>query len=193
MKVNSKLADRIIGNAVGEITRVVRGRISCPGTACRPRRRWPRICVCRARWCARRSTRSRRCASSSCDRQARDSGADRPRAMSLVIERGVHTGQINIQQIYDVRRTMETQIVTLTTLRRTDEEAREILDEARAMRAGLADPEALMRHDLAFHRHWRGPRRTQSSGSSSGPSRGSRRRPGRSAGRAGRRRKRARR
>ncbi len=72
-------------------------------------------------------------------------------AMSLVIEHGVHTDQISIQQIYDVRRTMETRIVTLATLRRSDQEAREILAEARAMRASIDDPENLMRHDLAFH------------------------------------------
>jgi DNA-binding FadR family transcriptional regulator len=72
-------------------------------------------------------------------------------AMSLIIEHGVHTDQISIQQIYDVRRTIETRIVTLAALRRSEEEARIITDEAAAMRASLARPEVLMRHDLAFH------------------------------------------
>ena len=40
-------------------------------------------------------------------------------AMSLIIEHGVHTDQINVQQIYDVRRTIETRIVTLASIRRT--------------------------------------------------------------------------
>ncbi len=72
-------------------------------------------------------------------------------AMSLMIEHGVHTDQINIQQIYDVRRTMETRIVTLAALRRTDAEAEEILGLAAAMQASMDDPAKLMDHDLAFH------------------------------------------
>ncbi len=72
-------------------------------------------------------------------------------AMSLMIEHGVHTDQINIQQIYDVRRTIETRIVTLAAIRRTDLEATEILALATAMRADHGDPARLMEHDLAFH------------------------------------------
>ena len=44
-------------------------------------------------------------------------------AMSLMIEHGVYTEQINIQQIYDVRRTIETRIVALAAIRRSDAEA----------------------------------------------------------------------
>lgn len=73
-------------------------------------------------------------------------------AMSLIIEHGVHTDQINVQQIYDVRRTIETRIVTLASIRRSDAEAAEILAEAAAMRASIHDPDRLMEHDLAFHR-----------------------------------------
>lgn len=72
-------------------------------------------------------------------------------AMSLIIEHGVHTDQINVQQIYDVRRTIETRIVTLAAIRRSDAEAAAILAEARAMRASARQPELLMEHDLAFH------------------------------------------
>lgn len=72
-------------------------------------------------------------------------------AMSLMIEHGVHTDQINIQQIYDVRRTIETRIVTLASIRRSDAEAAEILELAARMREDVNDPEALMEHDLAFH------------------------------------------
>ena len=72
-------------------------------------------------------------------------------AMSLMIEHGVHTDQINIQQIYDVRRTIETRIVTLAAIRRSDAEAAEIVALAAAMRAGMDDPAELMEHDLAFH------------------------------------------
>ena len=72
-------------------------------------------------------------------------------AMSLMIEHGVHTDQINIHQIYDVRRTIETRIVTLAAIRRTDEEAAEILHLAGQMKASLGDPAQLMEYDLAFH------------------------------------------
>ena len=43
--------------------------------------------------------------------------------MSLMIEHGLHTEQINIQQIYDVRRTIETRVATLAAIRRSDAEA----------------------------------------------------------------------
>ena len=55
--------------------------------------------------------------------------------LSLLIEHGVHTEQINVQQIYDVRRTIEARIVALAALRRTDAESDEILEIAHAMRA----------------------------------------------------------
>lgn len=71
--------------------------------------------------------------------------------LSLLIEHGVHTEQINVQQIYDVRRTIEARIVALAALRRTDAEGEEILEIARRMRAAKNTPEKLMEHDLAFH------------------------------------------
>lgn len=73
--------------------------------------------------------------------------------MSLMIEHGVHTDQISIQQIYDARRTIETRIVTLAAIRRDDAEAHAVLDLAAGMRAAMADPERLMDLDLQFHRH----------------------------------------
>jgi len=72
-------------------------------------------------------------------------------AMSLIIEHGVHTDQINIQQIYDVRRTIEMRIVTLACIRHSDADAKELVAIAAAMRASMGEPEALMQHDLAFH------------------------------------------
>jgi DNA-binding FadR family transcriptional regulator len=72
-------------------------------------------------------------------------------AMSLMIEHGVHTDQINIHQIYDVRRTIETRIVTLAAIRRSDAEAAEILALAAQMQDSVADPVALLEFDLAFH------------------------------------------
>lgn len=72
-------------------------------------------------------------------------------AMSLVIEHGVHTEQITVQQIYDVRRTIETRTAALASLRRSDAEAERIGEHAHAMRDHLSDPPKLMEHDLAFH------------------------------------------
>lgn len=72
-------------------------------------------------------------------------------AMSLMIEHGVHTAQININQVYDVRRTIETRTATLAALRRTDAEARTILELARAMEDNFVDAEKVMESDLAFH------------------------------------------
>jgi GntR family transcriptional regulator, transcriptional repressor for pyruvate dehydrogenase complex len=72
-------------------------------------------------------------------------------ALSLMIEHGVDTDQINIQQIYDVRRTIETRIVTLASIRRSDAEAKEILALADKMFASRGNPAKLMENDLAFH------------------------------------------
>ncbi len=71
--------------------------------------------------------------------------------MSLMINHGVVTDQIDIQQIYDARRTIEARTATLAALRRSNDEARIILDHARAMEEKFADPPAIMEHDIAFH------------------------------------------
>jgi DNA-binding FadR family transcriptional regulator len=71
--------------------------------------------------------------------------------MSPLIEHGVHTEQISIQQVYDVRRTIETRTASLAALRRSDAQAEAILCHARAMRDSMNATEAMMEHDLAFH------------------------------------------
>jgi DNA-binding FadR family transcriptional regulator len=72
-------------------------------------------------------------------------------AMSLMIEHGVLTEQISVQQIYDVRRTIETRTVTLASLRRSEAEAKKIRVHANQMMENLDDAETVMEHDLAFH------------------------------------------
>ncbi len=72
-------------------------------------------------------------------------------AMSLMIEHGVITEQINVQQIYDVRRTIETRTVTLAALRRSDAEAESIMRHALEMQAHVDQADLVMEHDLAFH------------------------------------------
>jgi GntR family transcriptional regulator, transcriptional repressor for pyruvate dehydrogenase complex len=83
-------------------------------------------------------------------RRARVSGID-PTVLGLVLDHAVHTNQITIQQIYDVRRTIEIRTVALAALRRDDEEAAEILARAEAMAADFATPDKVMAHDIAFH------------------------------------------
>jgi GntR family transcriptional repressor for pyruvate dehydrogenase complex len=83
-------------------------------------------------------------------RRARVSEVD-PEVLALVIDHGVQTDQVSIQQILDVRRTIEMRTVGLAALRRTDKEAREILALAAAMRSDFADAEKVMEHDIGFH------------------------------------------
>lgn len=72
-------------------------------------------------------------------------------AMSMVIEHGITTQQISVQQVYDVRRTIEMRTVALAALRRTEAEADEIARLARLMRESLKAPDLVMEHDVAFH------------------------------------------
>ena len=72
-------------------------------------------------------------------------------AMSMVIEHGITTQQISVQQVYDVRRTIEMRTVALAALRRTEAEADEIARLARLMRESLKASDLVMEHDIAFH------------------------------------------
>ena len=71
--------------------------------------------------------------------------------LSIIIDHAVHLEQISIQQIYDLRRTLESRTVVLAALRRSDREADAILRRAAAMRAEFGNPDAVMEHDIAFH------------------------------------------
>jgi DNA-binding FadR family transcriptional regulator len=83
-------------------------------------------------------------------RRARVSAID-PNVLGLVLDHAVHTNQITIQQIYDVRRTIELRTVALAALRRTDEEAAAIEGLAEAMARDFETPDRVMEHDIAFH------------------------------------------
>lgn len=72
-------------------------------------------------------------------------------AMSMVIEHGITTQQISVQQVYDVRRTIEMRTVALAAMRRTEAEAAGIATSARLMRANYKSPDLVMQHDIAFH------------------------------------------
>jgi DNA-binding FadR family transcriptional regulator len=78
-------------------------------------------------------------------------GAIDKEALGLVLDHAVHTDQATIQQIYDVRRTIEMRTVALAALRRLDAEAEGIAGHAAAMRKNFLRPEQAMEHDIAFH------------------------------------------
>jgi len=83
-------------------------------------------------------------------RRARVAPADEA-VVSLMIDHSVHTKQVTIQQILDVRRTIELRTVALAALRRTDQEASEIVQLAADMRRQFADPDSVMKLDISFH------------------------------------------
>ncbi len=60
--------------------------------------------------------------------------------LGLVLDHAVHTDQVSIQQIYDVRRTIEMRTVSLAALRRLNVEAETIAAHAAAMRKAFSTP-----------------------------------------------------
>lgn len=73
-------------------------------------------------------------------------------ALSIVMAHTVYTGQLSIQQVLDVRRTLELRTAALAALRRTDEQAREILEVIGEMFAAFeTNPADIMELDIRFH------------------------------------------
>lgn len=72
--------------------------------------------------------------------------------MALSFEHAVRTEQMTIQEIWDVRRALELRAVVLAALRRTDEQAEQILYHAKAMSTALPDRVEVAQHDIAVHR-----------------------------------------
>jgi DNA-binding FadR family transcriptional regulator len=83
-------------------------------------------------------------------RRARVSAID-SNVLGAMIDHAVHVEQISIQQIYDLRRTLEARAVMLAALRRLESEADLILRLAAAMRADFHEADKVMEHDIAFH------------------------------------------
>lgn len=71
--------------------------------------------------------------------------------LAMITDHAVHTNQATIQQIFDVRRTIERRTVALAALRRTDREAADIYALAEAMQRDFDDPQKVMEYDIAFH------------------------------------------
>lgn len=72
--------------------------------------------------------------------------------LSLVVDHAVFTEHVSIQQIFDVRRSIEMRTVALAALRRSSTTANEICSYAAAMREDFHKPDQVMLHDIAFHR-----------------------------------------
>ncbi len=83
-------------------------------------------------------------------RRARVGGIDET-VLPIILNHAVLTDQVSIQQIYDVRRTVEMRTVTLAALRRTSEESQEISRLAAAMDRDFDTPVVVKEHDIAFH------------------------------------------
>ncbi len=84
-------------------------------------------------------------------RRARVAAID-SHVLAVMIDHAVHVEQVSIQQIYDLRRTLEARTARLAALRRSEVEAQSILDLATAMRTDFLVAEKVMAHDIAFHR-----------------------------------------
>jgi GntR family transcriptional regulator, transcriptional repressor for pyruvate dehydrogenase complex len=150
--MTQQLGDGLVGSAIGAITRHIREHDLSPGDrlpseATLSRELNVSRTVVRE---AFRSLSAMRIINLAVGKRATVASLDHG-AMGLMIEHGVHTDQISIQQIYDVRRTIETRIVTLAALRRSDAEASELTALARAMYEVAVEPERLMELDLDFH------------------------------------------
>lgn len=72
-------------------------------------------------------------------------------AFSMILDHTVYTKQLSYQQVLDVRRTLELRTASLAALRRTDAQARELLDLVAQMFAALERPDELMELDIRFH------------------------------------------
>jgi len=71
--------------------------------------------------------------------------------LSTLLDHAVATAQVTVNEIWDVRRTLELRTAELAAIRRSDVEARAIIGHAEAMAAHGGDLDELTRHDIAFH------------------------------------------
>lgn len=83
-------------------------------------------------------------------RRARVAPADGS-AIGRMIDHCVYTNQLSVQQIFDVRRTIELRTAALASLRRTDQEADEICAIADGMKRSFAATGDVMELDISFH------------------------------------------
>jgi GntR family transcriptional repressor for pyruvate dehydrogenase complex len=71
--------------------------------------------------------------------------------LSMILDHTVYTRQLSIQQVLDVRRTLEVRTASLAALRRTDAQATELLAIVARMFESLERPDEVMELDIRFH------------------------------------------
>lgn len=72
-------------------------------------------------------------------------------ALSMIIDHTVYTKQLSIQQVLDVRRTLELRSASLAALRRSDAEAQILQGTVAQMFVSIEAPDKLMGLDIHFH------------------------------------------
>ena len=83
-------------------------------------------------------------------RRARVAAPD-AEAFSMILDHTVYTRQLSIQQVLDIRRTLELRTASLAALRRTDDQARELLDLCDDMLGNLDNAAIVRDLDIRFH------------------------------------------
>jgi GntR family transcriptional repressor for pyruvate dehydrogenase complex len=78
-------------------------------------------------------------------------GAIDDSVLSMVVDHAVRTQQISIQQVLDLRRSIELRSASLAAMRRSVQESEEIAGLAGQMRAALGDFPLMADLDIAFH------------------------------------------
>lgn len=71
--------------------------------------------------------------------------------LSSALDHALATAQVTVSEIWEVRRTLELRSAELAAIRRSDADARAIINHAEAMASHGDDLDALTRHDIAFH------------------------------------------
>jgi GntR family transcriptional repressor for pyruvate dehydrogenase complex len=71
--------------------------------------------------------------------------------VGLLLDHVVHTKHVTVQQVLDVRRSLEVRAAVLAAVRRSDEEADAIVAHAAGMRAAFGDSDLMREHDIAMH------------------------------------------
>lgn len=71
--------------------------------------------------------------------------------LSMILDHTVSMKQLSIQQVLDVRRTLELRTVSLAALRRTESQANELLGIVEEMFGSFEAPSKIMELDIRFH------------------------------------------
>jgi len=71
--------------------------------------------------------------------------------VGMLFDHVVYTKHVTVQQVLAVRRPLEVRAAALAAVRRTPEQAKQILEHAAGMRASLKDPKTMSEHDIALH------------------------------------------